>query len=153
MSAAANPKRRQGNRFLPAIFAAARERGVTHEELHDTIWMAFKQKSLKDLTPKQSMELLDGLRGRKSQFSYSRRQAMNAHGRRDYDHRGDAEYLVNARELRMMLEAAELRGWHEETLNAFIERQLGRNSIRTMVEFNKVFWALKAMNRRDGLCK
>lgn len=154
-------KQRDPNRVLRAIFAAARERGVTHEELHDTIWISWQKRSLKDLTAEQAGLLIDGLRGKQAQprrehrrsFAPGRRDAMSAHGRRDYDASGDPAYLVNAREIEMLREAAELRGWGEATLRNFIARQIGRNDIRTMAEFNKVFWALKAMNRREGLCK
>jgi UTP:GlnB (protein PII) uridylyltransferase len=149
-------------KYLPAIFAAAREKGVTHEQLHETIWVSWQKKSLKDLTAEQAGLLIDGLRG-KSQgahryrsngpFTPRRREAMQAHGRKDYDRSGDAVYMVNARELAMLREAAEVRGWSEETLRQFTKRQIGHETPRTMAELNKVFWPLKAMNRRDNLCK
>lgn len=152
-------KQRDPNRVLRAIFAAAREKGITHEELHETIWISWQQRSLKDLTAEQAGLLIDGLRGNKPRqyhngsFAAGRRRAMNEHGRKDHDARGDATYLVNAREMEMLREAATLRNWDDATLLKFIARQTGREAIRTMTEFNKVFWPLKSMNRRDGLCK
>ncbi len=154
---AANSKR-----YLPAIFAAAREKGVTHEQLHETIWVSWQKRSLKDLTAEEAGLLIDGLRGKKGSayryrsngpFTPRRREAMSAHGRKDYDRSGDPVYLVNEREIKMLREAAALRGWSDETLRKFSSRQIGREVPRTMSEFNKLFWALKAMNRRDDLCK
>jgi len=79
---------------------------------------------------------------------------MASHGRKDHRRQaGEAEYLVNPTELNLLHRAASLRNWSDATLAAFVERQLGRQTIRTMAEFNKVFWALKAMNRRDGLAE
>ncbi|MGE5487554.1 MAG: hypothetical protein ACM3ZB_07010 [bacterium] len=142
-------------KFLRAIYGAARAHGVNNQVLHDMIWFEWQKKSLKDLTPAQSMELLDTLNGKtpSKNFSSDRRRAMASHGRRDYDSSGDAAYMINERERRMLQEAAALRGWSLGGLQHFIERQLKHEQIRTMAEFNKVFWALKAMNRRDGLCK
>jgi hypothetical protein len=143
------------SKFLPAIWAAARAHGVTGEQLHDMIWFEWQKKSLKDLTAAQALELLDGLNGKTppKNFSYDRRQAMYAHGRKDYDASQDTAYLINDRERKMLQDAANLRGWSLGTLHRFIERQLGHEQIRTMSEFNKIFWALKAMNRRDRLCR
>ena len=140
------------NRFLRAIYASARAHNVTNEGLHETIWMAFQKKSVKELTTAQALELLDGLNGKKrpAGLSAERRQAMNSHGRKG--HHAATEYLVNERERRLLSEAASMRGWPEETLTGFVARQIGCAEVRTMAEFNKVFWALKSMNRRDGLC-
>ncbi len=150
----------KANKYLRAIFAAAREKGVTYEQLHETIAVSWGKRSLKDLSSEQAQLLIDGLRGKtraehhyrgNGPFRYDRRQAMAAHGRKDYDRSGDAEYVVNERELQMLREAAALRNWDEEALRKFIKRQLGRETIRTMADLNKVLWPLKAMNRRDRL--
>lgn len=53
--------------------------------------------------------------------------------------------------MKVLREAAQLRGWGEAGLEGFAERQTGKRQIQTMAEFNKVFWPLKAMNNRDGL--
>lgn len=143
-----------GKKFLPAIFAEARKRGVSHEELHDTIWLAYQKRSLKDLTAAQSIELIQGLRGESEpqrDIPPDRRRAMNAHGRKDYDTTGEAAYMVNDAEMNILRKAATLRGWSDETLHDFVERQLGHRNVRTMADFNKVLWPLKRMNKRDGL--
>jgi hypothetical protein len=145
---------RDPNRLLRAIFASARAHGVTNEGLHETIWLTLQKRSLKDLTTDEAMQLLDGLNGKEyrppQNFSYRRRQAMSLHGRKDHDRSQGAAFLVNEREIKMLGDAAALRGWSAETVAAFIERQVG-HEIRTMADFNKVFWALKRMNKRDGL--
>ena len=82
-----------------------------------------------------------------------RRRAQNAHGRRDYDATADAIYPAAAPEHQPLLPLTPLalRNWDEATLTAFIDRQLGKPVVVTLADFNKVFWALKSMNRREGL--
>ena len=53
----------------------------------------------------------------------------------------------------MLRDAAALREWDQATLTNFISRQLSKPVMVTLADFNKVFWALKAMNRRSGLHK
>jgi hypothetical protein len=144
---------KETNKMLRVIYAVAREHGISNEELHDAISIGFQKTSLKQLTARESMQLIHGMRGKQSRFAPDRRRAMNAHGRKDYNRDGQTEYLVNDRERKLLQEAATLRGWSDETLIQFVTRQLGKDTVRTMTEFNKVFWALKSMNRRDGLCK
>lgn len=143
------------NPYLPTIFAAAREHGVTHEGLHDIIALELGKASLKDLTKEESLKLLDGIRGEENARPYrrdqSRRDAQASHGRRN--HRVKTHRMINTRERQLLVDAATLRGWDGITLAQFAERQLGTDQIVTMADFNKVFWALKAMNRRDGLHK
>jgi hypothetical protein len=142
-------------RMLRALFGAAREHGISSEELHDVASFGFGKSSLKDLTRREAYRMLDGIRG-KVQTSASgvrgpRRHAMAVHGHKDYDHSGDPVYLVNDRELQMLREAAERRGWDEAALQKFCQRQISADRPRTMAEFNKVFQPLKTMNRRMGL--
>jgi hypothetical protein len=138
-------------RLLRAIWACAREHRVDGEALHEAIQAGFQKTSLKQLTRREAYRLLDGLRGKRDGGIASRRWAQGNHGRRNIADR--TEHLVNQRELQMLREAAALRGWTEETLQAFVRRQIKAEMIHTMQQFNKVFWALKAMNRRDGLAR
>jgi hypothetical protein len=133
---------------LHTIYGVARQHNVTDEELHDAIFVGFGKQSLKQLTEAEVAKLLDGIRGR---HAGARRQAMARHGRRKSDAKKDATYLINARELELLVEAATLRGWSSETLSAFCRRQVGKDRPVTMAEYNKCLWPLKAMNRRDGL--
>jgi hypothetical protein len=141
--------------LIRAIYARAREHGVSREEIHDAIRAGWQKASVKDLTDPEAFQLLDGLAGRRagtvSGCSPSRRQAMANHGRRDYDRSKDPSFLVKEREMQMLREAAALRNWDDATLDRFIERQIGKTEIRTMAEFNRVFWPIKTMNRRQGL--
>ncbi len=145
-----NPK------FIRAIYATARETHCSNEELHEAIWTGFQKKSVKDLTTGEALRLLDGLKGKRQapwMGDPGRCHAMGNHGRKDYDGRRDPNYLVTQEEMDGLHYQASLRGWSEETLSAFIARQLRRPgaAIRTVADFNKVFWPLKAMNRRDGI--
>ena len=136
--------------LLRAIHAAAREHKVSRDELHESI-AYWKKKSLKDLTKGEAYKLLDGIRGNQSSpHAHARPNAQAAHGRKEYDASADAIYPVTDRERQMLREAADLRHWDDATLTGFIQRQLGKPVLVTLADFNKVFWALKAMNRRDG---
>jgi hypothetical protein len=140
--------------LLRTIHACAREHNVDRDGLHEAIAL-WKKTSLKELTRAEAFRLLDGLRG-KSPVAYTkrdphRRRAQNAHGRRDYDASADAIYPAAEPEHQLLRDAAALRNWDEATLTAFIDRQLGKPVVVTLADFNKVFWALKSMNRRDGL--
>jgi hypothetical protein len=140
------------SRYLRALWATARECGVDNDGLHDAAFVGFGKSSLKELTEEEAKRLLDGMRkasGVAQKRPAQRRWAQGNHGRRDVENK--TEYLVNKREMTMLCEAAALRGWNEEALLKFIARQLGNTEIRTMKEFNKIFWAIKAMNRRDSL--
>jgi hypothetical protein len=135
--------------LLRAIWACAREHNVSNEEVHDAIQAGFSLSSVKDLTDAQAHQLLDGLRGkRRSDTDYARRQAAHYHGRRGVA--ADPTYLANQAELDLAWRTAANLGWSIDGFNGFVERQLGRSGgIRTMAEFNKVMWALKAIQRRD----
>lgn len=141
--------------LIRAIHAAAREHGVSNEELHEAIKTGFALDSIKGLTKRQAYRLLDGIRGAQQSPHFkpnaARRRAQNAHGRRDYDASADAIYPATERENQMLRDAAALREWDDAALTRFVNRQLGKPVLVTLADFNKVFWALKAMNRRDGL--
>ncbi len=136
------------NLYLRTIFGAAREHHVSNEMLHDLIGIQFGKTSLKDLTKIESLRLLDGIRGNQAK---GRNDAQAKHGRKH--HRAKLQHLVKAREIQMLKEAAALRGWDDDTLARFVQRQIGSTHIDTLSDFNKVFWPLKSMNRRDGLHK
>ena len=134
-------------KYIKAIWAAAREHGVSREGVHDAI-ATWQLTSVKDLNAQQARLLLNGLRGKSGQ--QKRRTAVAQQGRRDHDASHEPRYMVKEREMAMLKAAAESRGWNDETLGNFIERQLGKRVIATLAEFNKVFWAVKAMQRRGA---
>lgn len=135
---------------LKAVWARARERGVDEETLRDVVESVSGQRSLRALDDGQYRRVLDRL-GPSRIAPAQRRNAQGKHGRRGYDASKDPKQLVSARELGMLAEAAALRGWSAATLAGFCKRQIKLEQPRTMGELNKVFWALKMMNRRDGL--
>lgn len=143
-------------KYLRALFGAAREHGLTKQDLNDAAMVGFQKSSLRDLTDDEVKILLDGIRGKKRRRGKSghtdtaRGYAMGTQGKR----RGDdstREFLVTEKDLNLLADAAALRGWSRDTLDTFIRRQLRGRSIRTIKELNKVLWAVKAMNRRDKL--
>ena len=133
-------------KYIKAIWAAAREHGVDKEGVHDAI-AVWGLTSVKDLNAQQARLLLNSLR--KGGGGQKRRDAVASHGRRGTDTSGQPRYMVTPRERGMLKAAAEARGWNDETLRNFIERQLGKRQIATLAEFNRVFWAIKAMQRRE----
>jgi hypothetical protein len=136
------------SKYIKAIWAAAREHGVDREGVHDAIAL-WGITSVKDLNAQQARLLLNGMRG-KNHGGQKRRNAVAAQGRRDHDASAEPRYMVKAHEMKMLKSAAESRGWSDDTLGAFIERQLGKRQIATLAEFNKVMWAIKAMQRRGA---
>lgn len=143
------------HRWFRAIYGVCRQEGIDNDLLHLIVEQRFGKKSLKLLTERECRDLLDGLRQPRSGRGVSglkgtaRGRATATEGRRDA--RGQVEHLVNAREMALLREAAALRGWSQETLEAFCRRQNGGRPLRTIGDLNRVLWALKAMNRRDGL--
>jgi hypothetical protein len=59
--------------------------------------------------------------------------------------------VVTQEQLNLVQRAAELRGWDQGTLNAFIQRQTKHERILTKWDFERIFWALKRMNDHDGI--
>jgi|SRR6185437_16286324 len=140
--------------LLRAIHACARENGCDRDGLHDAIELGFGKTSLKELTRAEAYALLNGLRGDKPSPHFRpdqrRRDAQSFHGRKNHDASADAVYQATDRERQMLRDAAALRNWSDAALTAFIQRQIGKPAVVTMADFNKVFWPLKSMNRRDG---
>lgn len=142
-------------KLIAAIFACAREHHVDNQALHEAIEAGFNKTSIRRLTRGEAYRLLDGLRGKQRRGGgasgykgTARGQAMASHGRKGV--KVDVHELVTTRELQMLNEAAAPRGWSSKALVDFIERQTGHREVRTLADFNKVFHALKAMNRRDA---
>lgn len=144
-------------KMLRSIFGYAKQAGVDNEALHDIIAMRFDKTSLKELTDQEARTLIAGLRGKPWEHGTGasgykrtyRGDAMAKAGRRTDE--GGPDYFVSERDMRLLKDTAYLRGWSDDTLDAFIARQLRGKPLRMMSQFNKVLWALKSMNRRDKL--
>lgn len=139
------------SKLIVAIWACAREHGISKDEVHDAIHAGFQKTSVKHLVEWEALRLLDGMRGKRSEGHgpYERRLAMRNHGRRDVA-AGGTDYLVNETELGILRGIAKVRGMTDEGLRTFCQRQLGLDQPRTMKEYNRVLWAIKAMIRRDA---
>lgn len=136
-------------KLLRAVFGCARECNVSNDELHEAI-RNWKKTSLKQLTRREAYTLMDGLREVAGVPNGRRRYAQGTHGKRFIDTAEGVQYRPSPSEWQILTDAATLRGWSRETLDGFIQRQLHR-SIRTLHDYNKILWGLKAMNRRDKL--
>lgn len=136
---------------IRAIWACAREHGITREEVHDAIFAGWRANSVKDLADWQADALIRGMRGGKDKRKHipsDRRSAMQAHGRKD-DRDLDTEYLITEEERKLLWQAAFLRNMTGDTLRKFCRKMIGKDEPATVREYNKVFWAFKAMQRRD----
>lgn len=137
------------NKYLRAIYAAAREHKVDSEGLHETALARFKCASLKDLTNAEACDLISGIRGI-TRKTWQKRQAMGTHGRRDtLLSPGEATYQPTPGELYALQQAARTRNWSAEALAAFAMKIIKKPAPQTQAEYNKLLWALKTMNRRD----
>ena len=136
------------NKYLRALYAAAREHKVDSEALHETVLARFQCVSLKDLSNEQACDLMNSIRGI-TKKTWQKRQAMNYQGRKDSPREpGEVEHLVTEGELHVLRAAAEKRSWSSTTLSEFCTRQIKKPLPTTTRELNKVIWAIKAMNRR-----
>ncbi len=73
--------------------------------------------------------------------------AAGTHGRRGQDQA--EEMLIGAPQIALLQDMQQALGWDRPRMEGFIERQLGPGrQIRTMRQFNRVLWGLKAMQRR-----
>jgi hypothetical protein len=135
-------------KLLRTIWAVARERHISGEEVHEAIQAGFSKQSLRELTSAEACQLLDGMRGKRREAgSWARGQAQAYAGRKKAPV-NDPEYLVNETELALLAKTAGELGMSSDRLAEFCTRQIKVAAPRVMREFNKVFWALKAMQRR-----
>lgn len=144
----------QRARFLRGLHAEARKRGLSHDDLHELVARKFRVDSLSKLTEKQLREWYREFTGKGFKHrgvpAGSRAWASGNAGRRGPGQQKVVE-LVNGDDLAMLANLAAQIGWSVSALHVFIERQIGRRAIRTMAEFNRVLWPMKAIARRKGI--
>ncbi len=76
-------------------------------------------------------------------------RAAGTHGRRGHNH-ARQEVMAGAQQTSTLEAMMVELGWSRARLDAFIERQLGAGrQVRTMGQFNRVLWGLKAIARRQ----
>ena len=137
-------------RLLKAIWAVAREKKIDSEGVHEAIQAGLGKTSLKELTTPEALRLLDGMRGKRREAPTAWRGQAQAYAGRRKEAVDEPAVMVNDAELRMLWQAAHARGWSGETLDKFCVKLIGNETPRTMKQFNKVFWAIKAMTRREA---
>lgn len=149
----------QRAKFFRGLHAEAAKRGLDHAALHELVSKRYGVDSLRKLSDAQLRDWYREFTGRGFKHAgvpgAARRHAAGKAGRRgtpDTRNLTPAIELVDTEDLVMMRDFARMQlGWSAETLDKFIRRQIGRDAIRTMAEFNKVLWGLKAMKRRRGV--
>ena len=135
------------SRLFRAIHAEARKKGLDHDALHDICLLKFQASSMAALDPAQLKTLFRDLTGKN--LRPARRQSPLP--RAGYGTHNEPLELVTPDDLETLARACAIRGWGQDTLRAFIIRQLGHDQIRTRRDCHRVFSPLRAMNRRDGL--
>jgi hypothetical protein len=114
------------------------KRGFDHDGLRDLAKERFGVASMSEMNVTQLLDLYKGWTGK----GFVRKGKL--------PERGVVETaMVSGRDLDTLeLEFAE-RGWGKDTQEAFIRRQLrGRVEIRTRADFSRVFYGIRAMNKR-----
>lgn len=137
-------------RVLGALHSEGAKRGLSHEDLRERAGC----ESLSKLSVEELCAQFESLTGRRFRAKHggargrARRQAAGTAGRK-----GAAEkvaVMVTGDDLQMLGDAAYGMGWDREQLARFIRRQTGADQIRTMAQFNKVWWAVKRMAKAAG---
>jgi hypothetical protein len=148
--------------MMRGLHAEGAKRGLSHDGLHELVAKRYGVDSLAQLSETQLREWYREFTGKGFRHAgvggAARRRAAGTAGRRQAgqpvngstDQRNVVE-LVSGDDLAMLADLAQQIGWSVSGLYTFVERQIGRSKIRTMAEFNKVLWAVKAIARRKGV--
>ncbi len=132
-------------RLMKALHAEAVKRGLDHDELSGLCRAKFNVRSMREMTAGQMQALLREWTGRALPSKRTTPLPQRGYGRTG------ALELVSGEDLETLGRAFAARGWGIDTQAEFVRRQLrGRDQIRTRKDFNAVFRAVQAMNRRDG---
>jgi len=124
-------------KLLRAIHAEGRKRGMDHDALHDM----FKTPSLSTVSIDELERTLKGWTGKGL-----RRNAPLP--RRGYGSSTFVE-LAGLEDFATLANAFAVAQMNGEAQKTFIRRQLrGRDTVRTVADFHKVFSGLRAINRR-----
>ena len=128
-------------KLFRALHAEAIKRAMDHEALRDT----FGVKSMSTIPTEQLQDRLKAWTGK----SVRRTTPLP---RRGYGKKKGPLEMVTGEDLNTLAEAFSRRGMDNDAQWLFIQRQLsGRDEIRTLGDFHKVFSGIRAMNRRDGI--
>jgi hypothetical protein len=157
-----NRSTEQRSKMMRGLHAEASKRGLSHDGLHELVEKRYGVASLSQLSEAQLREWYREFSGKgfrhRGMGSASRRRAAGAAGRRQPDQpinrstdQSKVIELASADDIAMLIDLAGQIGWSVTALHKFVARQIGRENIRTMAEFNKVLWALKAIARRKGI--
>jgi hypothetical protein len=131
---------------LSAIWARAKQCGWKSDDVYDVIKARFGKEHLGHLKLAEGYALLDAMGGRESYKGTDRGKDMARAGRKGET--AGATRLVTMQQMGYIQQTAAIRGWDEAALDKFVQRQLG-HPIRTLADYNRVLWGIKAMNRRD----
>jgi hypothetical protein len=143
-------------KYFRGLHAEASRRGLSHDALHELARSRYGVDSLAKLTDAQLRSWYREICGRGFRHpGVASRAAADAAGKAGRRVASGAPpkvvRMVSGDDLAMLAELAFSIGWTREGLEKFVRRQLSRDAIRTVAEFNRVLWGLKAQARRKGL--
>lgn len=126
------------SRLFKALHAEGKKRGFDHEALREL----FNCHSLSAVATEDLQKCL---------LSWGKKMRRTALPRKGYvakaKQSGQIE-LIGGKDLTLLGDAFQKRGWTDAQQRNFIRRQTGHETIRTRADFHKVFSGVRAMNRR-----
>lgn len=116
-------------KILKRLFAAAREQGVDKDMLHELAMSEFKKDSLKKLTDRQGLALIDRLGGKKLYY-------------------GSARGMATDRQKRYILYLAHSIGWGDNParLAGFMKKYAGTEDLNRLT-FSRASSIIEGMKR------
>ena len=134
-----------------AIWAIAREKGIDSDLLHEIVAEVLvstgsgsdRVASISALTYSEANRVIERLKGN----AYVPLRTLQARRQR-----AGVKQVVTREMLKKITELAAQRNWSVMSLRNFCIRQCGHSKPRTTEDANKIIEALKAMNKREGLC-
>lgn len=140
------PNGTKSKKQVKAIWSLARGKGLTDEQLHSLVAATVGgNDSIRALSRTNADKVIVALGG----TAFNKRIARRT--RQDHHQQTGTKQIVTASQLDLIRSLAARRGWSEESLQKFCQRQIKRDQPATTIQANKIIEALKAMNRRDGL--
>jgi hypothetical protein len=137
------PEKNRPHSQFSRIWAAARELGMSSDEIHDIVGREYGKDSLKKLTARQTEKLgnllWDMARGRPS--TPRPRKRTDEGGRPD-----------NIKQRRKIFKLAEVLGWNEDSINQFSLSEYGvsRHEWLPPDQCSNMIEAMKAIAERDS---
>lgn len=131
-----------------AIWALAHKLGFSNDDVHELALEVTGKQSIRALSRKEADDVIDRMGGQPFFRDKSGTPRRTVSYRRQQT---GVVQLETEKQLNLLRDLATRRGWSEETLQNFCQRQIKKSLPTTTKEANKVIEGIKAMNKRDYL--